>query len=360
MSGTSGDGVDAALVELIDGPHPRVTLRAHRHRPFPESTRDAVLRAGSGASLTAAGIAELHAALGDAYAAAALEVMAGSPRPSVIGVHGQTIAHLPARAATLQIGDAARVAVRTGIATVSDFRSADVAAGGQGAPLTPFADHLLFADGTPRVIVNLGGIANLTLLPDADPAHVRGFDSGPGNAVLDAVARLGGMPFDRDGAGARRGRVAASALERALEHPYFARRAPKSTGREDFGDAFAADLVRDVRDAGGTLDDALATATALTARTVADALRREAPDVPWLEALVAGGGAANPALVDALVDALAPIAVRRTDAVGVPAAAREAMAFALLALYRVLGRTNTLPRCTGASRAVRAGVIHEP
>lgn len=361
MSGTSGDGVDAALIEIDDAG--RVTeVITHRHLPFAPELRERVIAVGAGERITAAELARLHGALGEAYAEAALAVVPDAPaRPVVIGVHGQTVAHLPAEHVTLQIGDGARVAARTGIVTVTDFRSSDLAAGGEGAPLTPFADHLLFATGAPRVVLNLGGIANVTLLPDGERDQVAGFDTGPGNMVIDAVARMAGALFDKDGAGARRGRVNDAALGDALSHPFFARAAPKSTGREEFGETFADRLVDAVRAAGGTLDDALATATELTARTVATAIRRATQSgVVWREVLVAGGGSANPALMDALRRALAPTAVRTTDDVGVPAAAREAIAFAVLAVYRLRGLPNTLPRVTGARRAVSAGALHRP
>lgn len=363
MSGTSADGVDGAIVEVDDEGRVADSV-THRHEPFPAELRDRVLAAAAGSPTrsTAREIALLHAALGDRYAelATALTASAGA-RPSVIGLHGQTVAHLPAQGATLQIGDAARVAVRTGITTVSDFRSADVAAGGEGAPLTPFADHILFAGGAPRVVVNIGGIANVTLLPDIDREHVSGFDTGPGNMVIDAVARMTGAPFDEGGAGAFRGRVIERALAAARSHPFFSRQGPRSTGREEFGARFAEELVTNVRAGGGSLDDALATATELTARTVADAIRGITPSgLAWRDVLVAGGGARNPALMDALRRELAPVPVRTTDEVGIPAVAREAIAFAILALYRIRDLPNTLPRVTGARRAVSAGAIHRP
>jgi anhydro-N-acetylmuramic acid kinase len=358
MSGTSGDGVDAALVEVDDAGRVTDTL-AHRHTAFAPELRERILAVGAAERVTAPEIARLHGALGDAYADAALALAGSAPRaPSVIGVHGQTTAHLPDERVTFQIGDAGRVAVRTGIPTVSDFRSADIAAGGQGAPLTPFADHVLFASRAPLVVVNIGGIANITLIPDIQRDHVMGLDTGPGNMVIDAVARRTGQPFDLEGAGAQRGRVIAAALHAALDHPFFSRRPPKSTGREEFGEAFASGLLKEVRVEGGSLDDALATATELTARTIADAIG--SGGTTWREVLVAGGGAANRTLMDALRGALAPTPVRALDEVGVPAAAREAVAFAILAIYRLRGLPNTLPRVTGARHAVSAGALHRP
>jgi anhydro-N-acetylmuramic acid kinase len=362
MSGTSADGIDAALIEVDDAG--RVTdAIAHRHTPYPRELRERVLAAAAGSPLrsTAQEIALLHAELGDRYAEAAEAIgVAALRRPSVIGLHGQTVAHLPGQRATLQIGDAARVAVRTGITTVNDFRSADVAAGGEGAPLTPFADHILFASGAPRVVINIGGIANVTLLPDEERDHVTGFDTGPGNMVIDLIARTSGREYDKDGEGARRGRAIESVLATALRHLFFSRRPPKSAGREEFGGPFAEDLIAGVRAVGGSVDDALATATELTARTLADAVREHASGATWREVLVAGGGARNPALMDALRRAVGPLPVRTTDEVGVPASAREAIAFAILAVYRLRGLPNTLPHVTGAQRAVSAGAVHRP
>lgn len=359
MSGTSADGIDAALV-AVDDEGQLADVISHRHAPFAPDLRERILAAAAGSPMrsTAREIALLHAELGDRYAEAAAGLLASALRPTVIGLHGQTLAHLPGAHATLQIGDAARVAVGTGIATVSDFRSADIAAGGQGAPLVPFADHVVFASGAPRVVVNIGGIANITLLPDGDRDHVSGFDTGPGNMVIDLVARTGGRQYDKDGEGARRGRVIDPVLRSALRHPYFGRRPPKSTGREEFGGPFAEGLVAEVRAAGGTLDDALATATELTARTISDAIH--ATGTTWRDVLVAGGGSANPALMEALRRAVTPLYVRVTDEVGIPAKAREAIAFALLAVYRIRSLPNTLPQVTGARRAVSAGAVHRP
>jgi len=377
MSGTSLDGIEVAAIRFQDATlhppggspresqgiaQPTVTLLAHRHTDFAAELRARALALASGGETSATDVALLHAALGDAYADAALAVMADLPEhPELIALHGQTVAHVPGRGATLQLGDACRVAVRTGVTTIADFRSADVAAGGQGAPLVPFADHLLFADGTPRVLLNLGGIANLTLLPTARREDVIAFDTGPGNMVLDALAATAGEAFDRDGARAARGRVDEAALAWALSHSYFERGAPKSTGREEFGAPFAAALLAHVRATGGDLDDALATAVALTARSIAAALERETPHgVRWEEFVAGGGGTFNPELMTALSRALRPLSGRRFDALGIPAEAREAVAFAILGIYRLRGEPNTLPRCTGARRATSGGAIYAP
>ncbi len=362
MSGTSADGMDAAAVDIRFEPgrtRPTIRFIAHVARDHPDSLRYRILAAGSGAPLRAHDIATLHAALGDAYASIARELMtlAGGV-PACIAVHGQTIAHFPAERATLQIGDASRVAVETGVPVIDDFRSADVSLGGQGAPLVPFADHLLFADGTPRAILNIGGIANVTLLPTDRSEDVTAFDTGPGNMVIDQLARKGGNELDRDGAAAARGTVSDAALATALRHPYFARAAPKSTGREEFGAPFAQQLLADVKAGGGSLDDAIATATALTVESIARALDG-GPIRPGAELVIAGGGARNVTLVERL-GARTALRIRSTDELGIPAEAREAVAFAILGAYRLRGEPNTLPRCTGASRAVSAGAVHTP
>ena len=359
MSGTSADGVDAAAIEL-DVPATAVRVLATGHEPFPAELRSAILEVAEGARTDAGAIALMHAQLGERYTAAAMRLLRELPRPAdVIGVHGQTVAHLPHERVTLQLGDAARVAQATGVPTVADFRSADVAQGGEGAPLVPFADHVLFASLAPVAVLNIGGIANVTLIPTADPSDVVAFDTGPGNMVIDGVAGLAGATHDDGGAGAARGHVDAEALSEFLAHPFFERRAPKSTGREEFGRAFAARLAEIVRRHGGSHVDALATATALTAHTITAGIRRESP-ATIARVLVAGGGARNPTLVAMLAERLGPATLEPTDAHGIPAAFREAIAFAILAAYRLRGLPNTLPRTTGARRAVSGGALHIP
>jgi anhydro-N-acetylmuramic acid kinase len=359
MSGTSVDGIDIAAID-IDGDEVKVLSTAHRD--YDDALRKRILAAASGDAVGAAEIAALHVAIGDVYADAATDFVRTLPAyPEVLAMHGQTVAHLP-KSATLQLGDASRVALRTGVPTVADFRSANIAAGGEGAPLVPFADFVLFGKRAPVALLNVGGIANLTLIPRAEADSVTAFDTGPANILSDLIAQQGGTKrFDEDGAGAARGRVDERALGWAFAHEYFAKRAPKSTGREDFGKSFADELARRVTRNGGTRDDALATAIALTVRTVADALKRETPGgVNWRELIVAGGGAQNPTLLKALRAAVAPLAVRTSDELGIPVTAREAVAFAILGSYRMRGLPNILPGATGASRAVSGGAIHKP
>lgn len=361
MSGTSADGIDAAAVAL-DVPATAVRVLATASAPYPESLRSAILALGEGGPTRAADIARLHREIGERYADLAhdlVERVASDVRPDVIGLHGQTVAHLPREHVTLQLGDASRVAQRTGVPAVADFRSADIAAGGEGAPLVPFADLVLFGRAAPAAVLNIGGIANLTLIARDAPDAVVAFDTGPGNMVIDGVAALEGATHDADGSGAARGRVDLETLSELLGHPYFSRRAPKSTGREQFGATFAARLAEIVQRHGGTHDDALATATALTARTIAQALVRESRVAPQ-RVLVAGGGARNPTLIAMLRDALGATALETTDAHDVPSTYREAIAFAVLAAYRMRGLANTLPRTTGARHAVSAGAVHLP
>lgn len=361
MSGTSADGVEAAAAD-VDPRAGTARLLAHRHERYDDALRANVLAAGAERAMTMSEVASLNSRLADVYVAAVKGLVSESGvRPDAVAMHGQTVAHYPERGMTLQLGDAARVAMRCGVPVVADFRSADVAAGGQGAPLVPFADHVLFGGRAPIALLNLGGIANLTLLPTAKADDAVAFDVGPANMVVDALAAHSGQRFDRDGERARRGRVSEAALARALAHPYFARRGPKSTGREDFGASFAEALHADVQRDGGSEDDALATSVALTARTIAEALARETPPgAHFGELVVAGGGAANAAIMEALAAAVAPLRVRPMDDYGIPAPVREAFAFAILGAYRLTGLPNTLPRCTGASRAVSAGALHAP
>jgi anhydro-N-acetylmuramic acid kinase len=358
MSGTSVDGIDIAAVD-IDGDDIKVISTGHRD--YDEALRKRILAAASGEALAASELAALHVAIGDAYADAAVAfVPTLATFPGVVAMHGQTVAHLPKRA-TLQLGDASRVALRTGVPTVADFRSANIAAGGEGAPLVPFADFVLFGKRAPVALLNLGGIANLTLIPKAEPDSVIAFDTGPANILSDLIAQRDGKRFDEAGGGAARGRVDERALGWAFGNEYFAKRAPKSTGREDFGQPFADELARRVTRNGGTRDDALATAIALTARTVADGLKRETPGgVQWRELIVAGGGARNATLITALRAAVAPIPVRTSDELGIPVTSREAVAFAILGAYRMQGRPNILPKATGATRSVSGGAIHQP
>jgi anhydro-N-acetylmuramic acid kinase len=373
MSGTSADAVDAALVEWPDGPAARpFRLLAYREDPLPAELRDRIHRLAAGRVAPGEALRELAALdvlLGERFAASASAVVeqAGLALPEVdaIASHGQTVGHFPELRATLQIGDPSLIAERTGVTTIADFRPRDVAAGGEGAPLAPFLHYALLADpAEARLVLNLGGIANVTWLPAGCRAEeVAAFDVGPANALLDGAvtASTGGRErMDRDGARAQRGRVDETLLARLLDDEFLRRAPPKSTGRERYGSAEAEALVAASRAAGRSLDDLLATLVAFTAGAVGAAWRDHlAPGAGARPArlLVGGGGARNPALRSALAAALPGVAIEAMDAAGVPSDAAEAMAFSLLGRNALLGIPNHLPRCTGAGAARVLGEI---
>ncbi len=353
MSGTSLDGVDAALVRFT-GDRPTAALLAFHTTAYSPVFRDRVL--GIIAHGTTRDVALLNVELGDRFAEAGAEVLAqagvSGADLAFVASHGQTVWHEPGRA-TLQLGDPARIAERLGVRVVSDFRSRDVAAGGQGAPLVPLADALLFADGAhPRVMLNVGGMANLTWLPVGGALdQVVAFDTGPGVAVVDAVVRelLPGQLMDVDGQRAAAGRADDVLIADLLSDPFFAAPPPKSTGREMFGEAFARGLVREmgVRRPEATHDDCIATAVAFTVATIADQLRRWLPE-DGAEVVVSGGGARNPTLMGRLTEALEGRAVRAFDDLFFDGDAKEALAFALLGWLTVHGRPGNVPHATGA------------
>ncbi|HEX8243668.1 MAG TPA: anhydro-N-acetylmuramic acid kinase [Longimicrobium sp.] len=362
MSGTSLDGIDAALVEVEGTGEDDVTARVLRSltAEYPPARREAIHAAIVAG--TAEALCGLHADLGEWLAEAALRVCAeaGVPAESVdaVGSHGQTVWHRPPsadrRGATLQLGDAATIAERTGIAVVSDFRTRDVAAGGQGAPLVPWVDRVLFAaEGRARALQNIGGIGNVTRVPPRGSAEeVFAFDTGPGNALIDAAVELatdGRATFDRDGKLAARGEVDEALLAELLRHPYFAARPPKSTGREEFGRPFVARLVEAVQPEGDRdWLELVATLTELTARSIADAYRRWVLPRGVDEAVITGGGARNPTLVARIRALLDPLPVVDGAALGVDPDAKEAVAFALLAWAHLRGMTANVPAATGA------------
>ena len=346
MSGTSLDGVDAVVADFGNARSGTCELVAAVHRPFAPALRDelfALQRSGPDELARAARAAN---ALADAYAEAIAEALreAGAAKGDIVacGVHGQTLRHRPDEGWTLQLNNPARVAERAGVTVVADFRSRDVAAGGQGAPLVPAFHAALFGGDVHRVIVNVGGIANITDLPPG--GAVRGFDTGPGNALLDLWhARHCGGAYDRDGGWAATGRADAALLAALLDEPYFARKPPKSTGR----DLFNADWL-DARLGGWALApaDVQATLVALTARTIADAIRAECAGAS--EVLICGGGANNVALMAALTREMAPRNVSTTATHGVSVSHVEALAFAWLAREALAGRPGNLPAVTGA------------
>jgi len=372
MSGTSADGVDAALVDIQGTGHNlKIKLSAFRTFPYPSSFRVRLLHAMTHG--TVADVCHLNAALGEWFARAAWKLLksaAVSPHHvALIGSHGQTLHHLPAPRresvlgairSTLQLGEPAVIAERTGITTVADFRTRDVAAGGQGAPLTPYLHYLLFRHPSrTRLVINIGGIANLTYLPARGSIDkIRAFDTGPGNMVIDGIVRLvtgGRQEFDRGGRLASRGKPDEALMRTLLRHPYLRRRPPKSTGREEFGERFIASLVKLGHDAGLTDADMVSTATAFTARTIADAARFLPGRVD--EVLICGGGARNPTLMRMLQEMWEDTPVRAVESLGWDGRALEAIAFAVSAYQTMRGVPCSLPRVTGAKRAVVLGTI---
>jgi anhydro-N-acetylmuramic acid kinase len=372
MSGTSADSIDVAICRMEGrGTEIDVSLIHYTEHPHDPDVKHQVIGA---AHLNLRAIAELNVLLGEAFARACLlsleEVSISPADVDLVGSHGQTIYHhsgvAGARRATLQLGDGDTIAVRTGRYVISDFRSRDIAAGGEGAPLSPVADTILFAGakaGKPRrrAILNLGGIANLTVL-DNDPARVFGFDTGPANGPLDRLARKisgGKLTYDQDGRFARSGRVNEQLLAELLEQDLFlTRRPPKSTGFEMYGDAFVASIA----ERHGHFDtDLMATLTEFSARTIAlglDQCSRLGP--PIEEVVAAGGGVKNPALMDRIAARIAPLPLRQSDDLGVPADAREAMAFAILADMTLRGMTACLPPLTGATAPKLLGKLSFP
>lgn len=375
MSGTSADAVDVAVVEWPDSAEARpFELLAYREFPHPATLQHEIHRLAAGelpAREILAELVRLDRVIADVSADAVLALLeeSGIDPGRIAGVasHGQTIAHHPEHGGSLQIGCPARLAERIGRPVIADFRRRDLAMGGEGAPLAPFFHHAVFCDPLEaRGVLNLGGIANLTWLPaGAKPDAVMAFDVGPANALVDAVVSLeteGRERFDRDGARARAGTPDADWLDRLLDDPYLARRPPKSTGRERYGLAEARTLLDRARREGLALDDLVATLVAFSTEAVARAWRglraEEGADASGGRLLVGGGGARNPAVLDALTRALDDVIVEPMDRAGVPADAAEAMAFSLMGRNQLLGVPNQLPQCTGVSAARVLGVLH--
>lgn len=356
ISGTSADGIDAALVEVHrrdDGVDVR-TL-AVRARPFTGDERARILSlCRPDAPVEAVTAANVD--LADWFAAAALAVAMDA---DLIASHGQTIWHIPGHS-TLQIGEAAVIAERSGMPVVSNFRARDMAAGGQGAPLVSYMDYLIFRDPVrSRAIQNLGGIGNVTYVPaGSSPEQVMAFDTGPANMVVDGLMQAAlGQTYDRDGAVAATGRVDEGMLAELLTDPYYAQRPPKATGREVYGRAFAEGLISRwgsrLRPA-----DLVATATMLTVRTIADAYRAFLPRVD--EVILGGGGVHNATLVRWLQDAMAPVPVRSCAEFGIDPDFKEAVAFAVLGAETMWGRPGNVPSATGARRPVILGDFTPP
>jgi anhydro-N-acetylmuramic acid kinase len=378
MSGTSADGIDVAFTRitpnLVGPPRPDLKLLAHAGFPFPPALRRAVLAAMNAEAIATAELARLNWRLGQAYSEALSRTLERNPcRLDLIGCHGQTIYHqaTPARylgrdaACTWQIGEVAMLAQQSGVPVVSNFRPADMVVGGQGAPLVPLLDYVLFRHATRgRVLQNLGGVGNLTALPaNAGPLQVVAFDTGPGNMVIDQLMQqLFGKPFDRGGKTGARGEVLMPVVEALLREPFFQLRPPKSAGREQFGSDYAARFLQACRSVGGSPEDTIASATALTARSVGLAyssfLFKSMHNTP-VDFVVSGGGARNQTLMQMLREQLEPqgCTVQASDDLGLPAEAKEAAAFALLAYETWHRRPGNIPSATGAARPAILGQI---
>jgi anhydro-N-acetylmuramic acid kinase len=379
MSGTSADGIDVAVVRIAAGRlRPNLTLMAHEGFRYPAPLRRAVLAAMNAASTSTAELARLNWRLGLAYADA-VETAAKRHKVKLdlIGCHGQTLYHQPRAqlyagrgfACTWQAGEAQAIAARMRVPVVSNFRPADMFAGGQGAPLVPLLDYALFAHPRHgRVLQNIGGIANLTAIPAASGAEaIVAFDTGPGNMVIDWLAQeLFGKSYDRNGALATRGAVIEPVLRAALAHRYFRRQPPRTAGREQFGREYAAEFLAACRRHSARGEDALATATALTAESIAQSyesfararMNQRAVD-GVVDYIVSGGGARNRTLMAMLRARLEPMgcAVKTSEEFGLPAAAKEAAAFALLAWHTWHRMPGNVPAATGAARPVVLGQV---
>jgi anhydro-N-acetylmuramic acid kinase len=376
MSGTSADGINVALVRITSrrgakDKQPKVELLGQAECPYPKAVRRAILAAMNAERASVADLARLNVLLAELYADAVISTQRKfRVKVGLVGCHGQTLYHQGDSASflgrklatTWQIGDGAVLAPRVGVPAVTDFRPADMAAGGKGAPLVPFLDFLLYRDRSiGRIAQNIGGIANLTAIPaGASAQQVIAFDTGPGNMVIDAVAeQLFGKAYDKDGRIARSGSVIDSVVASILREPFFKQRPPKTAGREEFGREFVQHFLK----RGGRADkrNIVATATSLTAKSIADAIRRFVvkPSSLYKEIVVSGGGTKNATLLAMLANELQPlgITIRFSDEFGIPSEAKEAVAFALLA-YRTWNRQpSNIPTATGAKRPAILGKI---
>ena len=386
MSGTSADGINVALVRMdsrVSSSHRasnnKFELLGHAEYSYSKRVRATVLGAMNASQASVADLARLNFLLGELYSDAVLATERRFRiKADLVGCHGQTLYHQGEAqlflgrkvAATWQAGEAAIVTARVGVPVVSDFRPADIAAGGKGAPLVPFLDYMLFRDArVGRIVQNIGGIANLTAIPaGAAASDVVAFDTGPGNMLMDAVTeKLFGKPFDRGGKIAASGKVLDNVVHAMLKLEFFRRKPPKTAGREEFGREFVLDFLRGCGRC--PKEDVVATATALTSKSIEDAVRRfvlknsrSAQKPGFQELILSGGGAKNRALVAMLTSELAPLGLRLrfSDELGLPSVAKEAVAFAVLAYETWHRRPSNIPSATGAKRTAVLGKISYP
>ncbi|UCG51926.1 MAG: anhydro-N-acetylmuramic acid kinase [Candidatus Latescibacterota bacterium] len=375
MSGTSMDGVDAALVKLrASWTDTSPELLAFKSQPYPDELRSELSELAFGERRTADEIATLHTGVAVSFANSFFAVCnAGgvdSKTVDFVGSHGQTVAHVPPSpeggsliSGTLQLGPPGMIAGLTGVTTVGDFRCADMAVGGQGAPLAPYADYLLRrSDSESRIILNIGGIANLTYLPKGCGVdEVVAFDTGPGNMIVDELYRVlypDQEGFDRSGARAKAGVPSESLVERFFEFTFFQQKPPKSAGHREFGTRFAWEFLSKAEADGLKKDDILASAVVLTTRSIGKAVRDFVEPLGEVDKVfLSGGGSRNDAMVEQLKKEFAPAKVLSIDELGIPAEAKEAVDFAVLAREAILSRQNVIPRATGASKPSVLGTI---
>jgi anhydro-N-acetylmuramic acid kinase len=380
MSGTSADGIDVALARISGAPpHLHAKLLQHTSSKFPDALRKEILRVAEQHPITAGELSQLNFRLGEVFAEAALaachKFRVSPKRIALIGSHGQTIFHQGApapylgraTASTLQIGEPSVIAARTGITTVGDFRPADIALGGQGAPLVPYADYLLYRhEKLGRVSLNLGGIANVTVIPAAaTPEQILAFDTGPANMLVDALVSHythGRQRFDKDALIAQTGRSIPAILDKLMRDPYLKLAPPKSTGREYYGHAYLNTVLTLGKKHRARPADLIRAATIFTALSVVDALNRFVlPKTKIQQLIVSGGGAKNPLLMAQLTAAHRGIEILPSSNFGIPEDAKEAFAFALLAYETFHGRPSNLPDATGArGHAILGKISYAP
>ena len=380
MSGTSADGIDVALVRLEGAPpHLKTIFEHHYHAPMRGIVREMVLRLANGGSTTTGEISQLNFTLGQEFGEAAVAACKRWRVPiskiDLIGSHGQTIFHQAARtrflglngiASTMQVGEPSVIAAITELPVVADFRPMDIAVGGQGAPLVPFVDYLLYrSPHVGRVALNIGGIANVTVIPArAKQEDVFAFDTGPGNMIIDAMVEAitdGREHYDRDAQIALAGKTHPGLLDRLLRERYFLNKPPKTAGREQFGQNYADRMLAWGKEQGVNSADLVRTATVFTALSIAGAFQRFIlPRARIRELIVAGGGTHNPLIMAQLSAALPGIEIFPSSNFGVPEDAKEAFAFAVLAYECWYGRPNNLRGATGAERSVVMGKIVRP
>jgi len=375
MSGTSADGVSTIIVKLKGNwTETKFKIIHYRTKKYPEKIRKEIFKIFQPETGKVDNICMMNFVLGEIFAEAALETIdeAGLKRTEIdfIASHGQTIHHMPkmkkiytymARS-TLQIGEPSIIAERTGILTIADFRPRDIAAGGEGAPISAYADYILFRSKTKsRAVQNIGGIANVTYIPrNSKPEGIIAFDTGPGNMMIDGIIEYltrGKMTFDENGKIAARGKVHCKLLEYLMEHPYLKRKPPKTTGRREFGRKYIIKVVKRAEKMNLNLEDILATITKYTAKTIAESYRRYLPEIPD-ETIIGGGGSHNKTLMKMLEEEIGDeTRIFRHEDFGIPAQAKEPLILTILANEAIHGHFNNIPSATGAKRKVLMGKI---